>query len=64
MAQTKEVDHFEILKTCNSKSVAELSKEVDALITKAISGKATKAEKKRAAVLAGVILDRTSMKDR
>jgi len=54
-----EKERIETLTTVVGKTVPELQKEVDEIINKAISGTATPEEKKRAAVLATVISDRT-----
>ena len=54
-----ERERLETLTTVTGKKVPELQKEVDKIMVKAIAGTATPEEKKRAAVLATVILDRT-----
>jgi hypothetical protein len=54
-----ETERLEIVREAAGQSVARLKERVDALLDRIATGEATDAEKRKAAVLARIILDRT-----
>ena len=58
MRKISEKERLETVMKYAGKPVKELQAEVDAIIEKAMLGTATELEQNRAAVLAGIILDR------
>jgi len=59
MTAVPEKERLAILRTLRGKSVAELQAEVDSLISKIVNDTTGPDDRRRAAVLATVILDRT-----
>jgi len=58
-ATVPEKERIEILRSCRGKSVADLNTEVDYLLEKIMLKKASADDRRRASVLATVVLDRT-----
>jgi hypothetical protein len=54
-----DAERVEILRSVRGKSVAELNAEVDHLLTRIVTKTAAPGERRRAAVLATVVLDRS-----